>query len=741
MKLSSDFGRWALLPLLFVFAGCGEDDPSGPECDDPNPPASCVPPEEDGYAFVYEPPAGAPAITSVVVRGDFNQWGPPNGTDLVLEEQADGTWLGYADLDSTTTYAYKFVINGQWINDMCSDATWGHDDAGGLVHLETDDCVSDGFSGMNALINLSTEPGLGFTHSSSDPAHVSVAKDRLSVRFRARSDRVESARLAIGNDTIDMHVQLRSGLSDVWRASSATTTGSYTILLETTDGPETFGPYTVPAGVFRSVPWASEAVAYQIFPERFWNGDPSNDSLTLSTDEYVYNELWTSNGPILETDWYAAPHSQRHCCHQYYGGDLAGIVEKLEHLVDLGVTAVYLNPIWHSGSAHGYDTFDYMRVAPEFGDSAMLRTLVDASHAAGIRLIWDFVPNHVGLGHWAFQDVVEHGESSDYINWFNVHPDGDGLQAGDGDDYDGWWGFGSLPELSTEVAPVFDHLMDVARGWTQFGFDGIRVDVPGDIDNRPAFFSTFRSVTKAVNPDVYLVGEIWERDPSWLQGTEFDALMNYAIGREVIGPFALGQMNATSAWNAMAQLYVAYPEAASGMLFNVIATHDTNRLLTFMGGGELGSTPSTTALARQRLASAFQYAIPGMPVTYYGDECAMLGSNTGEIHRSRRTMDWNRCAADEFGMVEHYRRLAEEKQSLPALQSTVIREHRAAGTLLSFYRGEPGPGEVLAVFNQGGAAVDFALPAGTWVDALIPGDQVTGSVVMPAYGWRYLVRQ
>ena len=727
---------WLLLPVLLA---CAED-PSDPDpCDGANPPAGCeLPPQDSGYAFVYEPPAGAPNITSLHLAGEFNGW---SATATPFEEQADGSWVAYADLDSTETYLYKFVFNGNWVTDMCSDPTWGHADAGGLVHLETDDCVSDGYNGMNAAINLSEEPGLSFMHSFEDPVFLSIAKERLSVRFRARRDMVESARLVMGEDTFDMHVQLQSGLSDVWRASSPTTSGSYMFLIETAEGQQAWGPYAVPANVFRSVPWASEAVAYQIFPERFWNGDPSNDSLTLPTDEFHYNELWTSNGPILETDWYAAPHSQRHCCHQYYGGDLAGIVEKLDHLVDLGVTAIYLNPIWHSGSAHGYDAFDYLRVAPEFGDSATLRTLVDAAHAAGIRLIWDFVPNHVGLGHWAFQDAVANGESSPYWNWFNFHPDGDGLQAGDGDDYDGWWGTGSLPELQTEVAPVFDHLMDVARGWTEFGLDGIRVDVPFDIDNRAAFFSSFRSVTKAVNPDVYLVGEVWQRDPSWLRGDEFDALMNYALGRDVIGLYVLGQMSGPSAWNAMVQLYASYPEAASGMLFNVIATHDTNRLLTFMGGGELGGTPNATALARQRLASALQYAIPGMPVTYYGDECAMLGSNDGEIHRSRRTMDWTRGAADEFGMVEHYRRLAEEKHSLEALQSPVIRAHRAEGSILSFYRGEPGPGEVLAVFNQAGAAVDFALPSGTWVDALIPGDQVTGSVGIPAYGWRYLVRQ
>jgi hypothetical protein len=311
-----------------------------------------------------------------------------------------------------------------------------------------------------------TEPGTGpieFRHSTSDPAYVSVADGRLSVRFGARAGRVRRALLVSGSDTLEMHLQLNNGLTDTWRVAADRGLSSYSLLIETTDSTETHGPYTPPVQPFQAVEWVASAVGYQIFPERFWNGDRSNDTLALGSDEYDFqHSAVRGTPPVVTSDW-SGPVGGSHCCHQYFGGDLQGIIDRLGDLDARGVTVLYLNPIFSSGSAHGYDTFDYLEVAANFGDSTVLRALLDQAHARGMRVIWDYVPNHVGIGHWAFQDAIERGETSDYWDWFRFRVPADSVQAGNGAHYDGWWGIGSLPELQTVNSEVMDHLLEVAR--------------------------------------------------------------------------------------------------------------------------------------------------------------------------------------------------------------------------------------------------------------------------------------
>lgn len=710
----------ALAVLVSVALWACSSDPAAPGETDPGPDTT-----EAGYRFLYSPPAGAPTINTMSLRGSFNGWG-----ETPMVQRTDGDWQAEVALDDGT-HAYKFFFNGEWVNDMCYDETWGHPSEGYMVDPSADGCVSDGHSGQNAVLALG-EVALAFRHAAGSPADVSAAGGVLSVRFRTREGQAESARVIVAGDTVAAHVQLQVGLDEVWRAPVPEATTSYTIEVVTTDSTAAFGPYDAPVEPFTSVPWVEGAVGYQIFPERFWNGDPANDSAALETDEYVYSDVSETqptlspwDGPVLDT----------HCCHQYFGGDLQGIIDRLDYLEAQGVDVLYLNPIFLAGSAHGYDTFDYLRVAPNFGDSAVLRSLVDMAHARGMRLIWDFVPNHVGIGHWAFQDALQNGEASEYWDWFEFYVPADSIQAGNGNHYEAWWGFGSLPELQTVNAEVMDHLMGVARGWTEFGLDGIRVDVPQDIENRSAFFTTFRQTVKGVDPTAYLVGEIWERDPSWLRGDQFDALMNYAIGEQVVERFARGDIPAVVAQREMAALYAAYPEAATAMLFNLVASHDTDRLLTKMGGGELGGSPSAEALARQRLAAAYLFAVPGMPVTFQGDECAFLGGRDGN-HTARYPFQWDACDA---GMADHYAALAALKHDVAALASPVIREYRADGPLLAFFRGEPGVGEVLAAFNNSGAPASLSLPDGIWTDAE-SGAAVSGSAEVTGYGWRFLER-
>jgi glycosidase len=711
--------------LLLAPGAC---DPSGAVEADP-------PPPPDAWVFSYTPPRGAPAVTAVAVAGSFNDW---STTATPMVRQSDGSWQVRLTPQAAGPHEYKFHINGTWPSDMCRDTRWGDPARDYWIDARAMGCVPDGLGGQNAVANvglLGDTVSLGLHHDPQSPAHLSVADGRLSVRFRA-TRQVQSATLYAGDLVVPMHRQLAYRLHDVWRGTLPKGTPSYRIVAQAAGSTQSLGPFTAPGALFESVPWVGASVGYQIFPERFQNGNAGNDEQAITTDEYAYLHPTQRGTPPTRSAWSDPPNAQ-HCCHQYFGGDLQGVVDRLDHLQSLGVTLLYLNPIFRAGSAHGYDTWDYLQVDSALGDEQVLRTLIDQARARGMRVMWDFVPNHVGVGNPAFQDAIQKGPASEFWSWFTFKVPFEQVQAGNGNHYNGWWGFGGLPELNTRNAAVRAHLMGAVRKWTEFGFDGIRVDVPGDIDNRAEFFREFRQVAKAIDPDVYLVGEIWQRSPSWLQGDEFDALMNYAIGQDVIERFARGEMTAAVASGLMAQLYAEYPEASAAMQFNVISTHDNARVLTKLGGGRLGATPGPEALARQRLASAMLYAVPGVPVTFQGDECAFLGLGGGDNREENRyPLQWASC---DQAMLAHYRALARLKRENPALASPAIRFHGADGSLLSWFRGEPGPGEVLAIFNGGSTSRSLALPAGAWTDA-VTGQAVTGSADVAALGWRWLRR-
>lgn len=571
---------------------------------------------------------------------------------------------------------------------------------------------------------------VAFVHDPQNATHLSAVSGSLSIRFRATPGRVTAAVVEANGLTGAMQSQFRYRGQEVWRGTLPVGIGTYRIRVTTTTGDSTFGPFTVPTGVFQSVTWVGRSVGYQIFPERFQNGDPSNDALTLSTDEHVFMPQWAV--PQLRP-WRGAPVTEQLCCHDYFGGDLAGITQRLDSLRALGITMLYLNPIVSSGSAHGYDTYDYLQVEPSFGTEATLRTLLDAAHARHMRVLFDFVPNHVGLGFPRFQDAVRTGPTSPSWNWFTFTVPAAQIQIGNPAHYATFAGSGAMPKLNTANPEVLSYLLQVARTWMQFGFDGIRVDVPNELPNAAAFARALRETVKGVKPDAYLVGEIWDRAPAWVQGDQYDALMNYAVGQAIIEPFVKGLMTGSAAADQLAQVFMEYPEASTSMAFNVIATHDTPRLLTKLGAGPLGMTAPSDALARQQLASAMLFALPGVPVTFQGDECAF----TGAMNENRYPVQWDQCSS---AMRAHYTQLAALRANTEALTSSALRISTVSSSLISFLRGGPGPSEVLAIFNAGLAPATYTLPSGTWIN-LTSQVQASASVSVPQQGWIYLKRQ
>jgi glycosidase len=369
--------------------------------------------------------------------------------------------------------------------------------------------------------------------------------------------------------------------------------------------------------------WVGDAVFYQIFPERFANGDSAND-------------------PPQVEPWGGIPRGGN-----FFGGDLAGIIAHLDHLQRLGVTAIYLNPIFASPSNHKYNTSDYMRIDPAFGDEALFRSLVDACHARGMRIILDGVFNHTSTEFFAFADLRKRGDRSVYRSWYNVRsfPVGPPQTP----NYECWWGYGSLPKLTTGDPSVRSYLYGVTRKWMSFGIDGWRLDVANEVPHE--FWVAWRSLVKSIDPEAYVCAEIWDNAAAWLRGNEFDGTMNYRFRTAVLGGLVSRTMRLSSMDSALASQRNDYSPGVNYALLNLLGSHDTERILTAAKGD--------TAAVRQ--AMLFQLTYPGAPMIYYGDEFGMAGEKDPGC---RGTMVWQRGEQDS-SLFEYLASLVALRRSHP----------------------------------------------------------------------------
>ncbi len=364
--------------------------------------------------------------------------------------------------------------------------------------------------------------------------------------------------------------------------------------------------------------WVQDAVFYQIFPDRFAKSDRVRKPVNL--------EPWDSPPTF----------------HGYKGGDLLGVAEHLDWLTDLGITAIYFNPIFRSASNHRYHTHDYYRVDPILGTDKAFDELLAACHDRGIRVILDGVFNHSSRGFFRFHDVLENGEQSPYVGWFHIS--GFPLNPYHMDEpanYDAWWGMRALPSFNTDNAEARDYLMRVGEYWAERGIDGWRLDVPEEIQT-PGFWEEFRERTRAVNPDLYIVGEIWSEASAFINdGNRFDGTMNYPFTTATIA-FAVGDrldsstmmdnphynvapaLDGSGYRHRIEWLLNCYPEAASLANLNLLDSHDTARILSIASGDEDSVV----------LALALLLTFPGAPSIYYGSEIGLEGGVDPDCRRS-----------------------------------------------------------------------------------------------------------
>lgn len=385
--------------------------------------------------------------------------------------------------------------------------------------------------------------------------------------------------------------------------------------------------------------WVHDTVVYQIFPERFHNGDPSNDPEgVLSWDQ-----------PLTRWD-------------SFYGGDMAGIIEKLPYLAELGIGAIYLTPVFYSPTNHKYDTIDYYKIDPHFGNLDTCKKMVKKAHERGIRVIFDAVFNHCGDRFFAFQDVLEKGQRSKYADWFHIEsfPVVQKPQAS----YETFANnVYTMPKVNTANPEARAYLLDIARYWIEeAGIDGWRLDVANEVDHD--FWRAFRKTVKEANPDAVIIGEVWHDSRAWLRGDQFDGVMNYLFKEAVCDFFAKQSIGVRTFNSRLTHSRMIYSDQANASMFNLIDSHDTERFLTACEKGGWGWNEEKCSLDRMKLAALFQLTYPGMAMIYYGDEVGMEGE--GDPH-CRRPMVWEK-KEQNVELLELYTKTLQLRKDFPALR-------------------------------------------------------------------------
>ena len=431
--------------------------------------------------------------------------------------------------------------------------------------------------------------------------------------------------------------------------------------------------------------WVKDAIFYQIFPDRFARSkqNPIDSNLL---------EPWDSQPTI----------------YGFKGGDLYGVIENLDYIQDLGCTAIYLNPIFSSASNHRYHTYDYYNVDPLLGGNDALKKLLKEAHKRGIRIILDGVFNHASRGFWQFHHVLETGQNSPYKDWFyfdqdrlnghkhwgayptpheqkNLHHEDSLTAIG----YRAWWNIPALPKFNISTPAVREFLFGVAEYWIKFGIDGWRLDVPGEIDN-DEFWREFRSRVRAINPDAYIVGEVWHEAQRWLQGDQFDAVMNYLLTAASMSFFGgshlninvisaaggikdrIHPMNANEFANELDRILNLYATDITFAQLNLLDSHDMPRFLSCVNGNK-------DAL---KLAYLLMFTLPGAPCIYYGDEIGLDGGHDPEC---RKAFPWDENKWDK-GLLEYIKTCSALRKDQASLRRGEYKRIYAEGEVMAFAR-------------------------------------------------------
>lgn len=382
-------------------------------------------------------------------------------------------------------------------------------------------------------------------------------------------------------------------------------------------------PYINETDLHKKVDWCDRAIFYQIFVDRFHMGSCSKDR------------------NYIDKDWGELPKPKG-----FYGGDLPGITEKLDYLQDLGINSIYLTPIFQSPSNHKYDTIDYEEVDAMFGTNRDLKELVESAHKRGIKILLDAVFNHCSYLGKQFQDVLRKGKESVYYDWFIIRGDRPVLEQMN---YECFAACNYMPKWNTNNLEVQKFLLHIATKWIkEYGIDGWRLDVADEVSHD--FWRQFRKAVKAAKPDALIVGENWHDSRPWLEGDQFDSIMNYSFTKACLDYFAYEKYSAQRFCERLSEILMRNTDQVNEMMLNLLDSHDTERFLTNVGENA----------DKLKCALAVLFFFVGMPCIYYGTE---IGTAGGYDPDSRRTFDWDKTHwnMDIYNTVKDLIRLRKEQ--------------------------------------------------------------------------------
>lgn len=386
-------------------------------------------------------------------------------------------------------------------------------------------------------------------------------------------------------------------------------------------------PFINSIDIFQAPSWVKNTVWYQIFPERFGNGNQSND-------------------PEGSLEWGSVDPTPTN----FFGGDLEGVIKQINYLKELGINGIYFTPIFKAHSNHKYDTIDYLEIDPQFGDKDTFKRMIKVCHENGIRVMLDAVFNHSGFYFPQFQDVLKKGKDSRYKEWFYIREFP--LITEPQPNYDTFAFTPFMPKFNTENPEVKDYLLEVGRYWVrEFNIDGWRLDVANEVDH--VFWREFRREVKKIKPDLYILGEIWHDSMPWLRGDQFDAVMNYPFSTNILNLFAKKTITAKEFVENMTNVLHMYPKTVNEVAFNLVGSHDTPRILT----------ECHDDIRKVKLIYSIILTFIGTPCIYYGDEIGITGEQDPGC---RKCMEWDESKQNR-DLLTHIQKLIQLRQKYPLL--------------------------------------------------------------------------